>query len=343
MQTKTPPEQLSQLRQNIIDHFSDQELRDLCQDMGIDYESLPGEGKSAKARELVAFCERRGRISELKQRLEPGSPGVLPPVPSPVKPAQPVATPSEAGVDVLLVTATEVEAQTVFDAFTPGQEKQLRFIGDNTYFDLGVHGGARVLLVQSEMGTGGLGGTQATITAAIGALNPAAIVMVGIAFGVDAKKQKMGDILVSSQLMSYDLQRVGTDKRGKQTRIPRGDRAHASVRLVGRFVAGVKDWKGQAVHFGLVLSGDKLVDNLEFRQQLLEFEPEAIGGEMEGAGLYAAAQRAKVDWILVKAICDWAVHKGRNKQLRQLVAAQNAAQFVLHVIGQGGLAQAPKA
>jgi hypothetical protein len=59
---------------------------------------------------------------------------------------------------------------------------------------------------------------------------------------------------------------------------------------------------------------------------------------MEGAGLYAAAQRARVDWILVKAICDWAEHKGRSKRQRQLLAAQNAASFVLHVIRQGGLA-----
>jgi nucleoside phosphorylase len=159
------------------------------------------------------------------------------------------------------------------------------------------------------------------VQASIEALQPAAVVMVGIAFGVDSKKQKIGDILVSRQLTSYELQRVGTTKGGRQKRIPRGDRAHASVKLVDRFTAGLKDWPGQKVEIGLILSGDKLVDNLQFRQQLLRFEPEAIGGEMEGAGLYAAAQRARVDWILVKAICDWAEHKGRNKKQRQQMAA----------------------
>ncbi len=241
-------------------------------------------------------------------------------------------------VDVLLVTVTEVEAQAVFDAFTPGQDKQRRFIGDNTYYDLGVHGGARVFMVQSEMGSGGLAGSQATVQASIEALHPDSVVMVGIAFGVNSQNKKIGDILVSRQLMSYEPQRVGTDRAGQQTRIPRGSRAHASVRLVDRFVSGKKDWDGQEVHIGLILSGEKLVDNLEFRRQLLELEPEAIGGEMEGAGLYAAAERARVDWILVKAICDWADgHKSRGKRQRQQLAAQNAARFVLHVVRQGGL------
>jgi nucleoside phosphorylase len=63
-------------------------------------------------------------------------------------------------------------------------------------------------------------------------------------------------------------------------------------------------------------------------------EPEAIGGDMEGAGLYAAAGVAKVDWILVKAICDWA--DGNKNDDAQQLAAHNAADFVRHVIQLGG-------
>jgi hypothetical protein len=59
---------------------------------------------------------------------------------------------------------------------------------------------------------------------------------------------------------------------------------------------------------------------------------------MEGAGLYAAARDAKVDWILVKAICDWADgNKGADKDARQATAARNAAQFVLHTLKTVGL------
>jgi tetratricopeptide (TPR) repeat protein len=54
---------------------------------------------------------------------------------------------------------------------------------------------------------------------------------------------------------------------------------------------------------------------------------------MEGAGLYVACQDKKVDWILVKAICDWADgNKAHDKAARQQTAATNAAKFVLHAL-----------
>ncbi len=64
-QIKTPLEELAQLRQLLVDHYSEGELRTLCFDLGVDYESLPAEGKANKARELVAHLERRNRIHEL--------------------------------------------------------------------------------------------------------------------------------------------------------------------------------------------------------------------------------------------------------------------------------------
>jgi nucleoside phosphorylase len=58
---------------------------------------------------------------------------------------------------------------------------------------------------------------------------------------------------------------------------------------------------------------------------------------MEGAGLYAASTDRNVDWILVKAICDFADGKKRfKKHERQAEAARQAANFVFHAIGAGG-------
>jgi CHAT domain-containing protein len=71
--TQQPPAQqnavgrelLIELREILASRFSDGELRDLCFDLGVDYESLAGEGKSAKAREFIAYLQRRGRLAEL--------------------------------------------------------------------------------------------------------------------------------------------------------------------------------------------------------------------------------------------------------------------------------------
>jgi len=56
---------LTELRQVLVTRFNEDELRTLCFDLGVDYDDLPGEGKVGKARELVAFLDRRSRIPEL--------------------------------------------------------------------------------------------------------------------------------------------------------------------------------------------------------------------------------------------------------------------------------------
>jgi nucleoside phosphorylase/tetratricopeptide (TPR) repeat protein len=251
---------------------------------------------------------------------------------------------SDMHTDVLIITVTKVESRAVLEVFreATGQAHKPTPIGDRVYQDLGVVNGARVFMVQSEMGAGGLGAAQQTVQKGIAALSPSAVIMVGIAFGVNAEKQQIGDILISKQLMLYESQRVGTQD-GKDRVIPRGARADASTWLLDRFRNADLTWEGQTARFGLVLSGEKLVDNLELRQELLDLESEAIGGEMEGAGLYVACQDSKVDWILVKAICDWADgKKAQDKDERQRLAAHNAASFVLHALQQAPLKRESK-
>lgn len=254
-----------------------------------------------------------------------------------IKQDQPRQSPGKAvqpKADVLLITVTEIEAQAVLNLF-PRYDRI--FIGHKTYYDLGSIAGARICMVQSEMGSGGPGGSLFTVSEGIRALSPSSIVMVGIAFGLDSAKQQIGDILVSQQIFSYEQQRVGSNSDGGLSTLPRGARSFASPRLLDRFKSGVKDWKGQQVKFGLILSGEKLIDHPGFRDQLRVLEPEASGGEMEGAGLCAAAVTHNVDWILVKAICDWADgKKSLNKDENQQRAARNAAQFTFHVLQQGG-------
>ncbi len=55
----------TKLRLTLDKYFNEGELRNLYFDMNVDYEGLPGESKSDKARELVAYCERRQIIPDL--------------------------------------------------------------------------------------------------------------------------------------------------------------------------------------------------------------------------------------------------------------------------------------
>ncbi|MEM8640963.1 MAG: effector-associated domain EAD1-containing protein [Cyanobacteria bacterium P01_G01_bin.54] len=238
--------------------------------------------------------------------------------------------------DVLLITVNSNETKAVLAAFESaiGQPAEQVPLADRLYRNLGTINDTQVFHALSEMGSGGPGAMQQTVQKGIAALSPTAVIAIGIAFGMNEQKQQMGDILLSRQLCLYEPQRVG------QERILRGDRSHVSTRLIN-FFEGIAQtsWQGAPVHSGLLLTGEKLLDNLDYRSQLLQLEPEAIGGEMEGAGLYVAGQDSQVDWIVIKAICDWGDGQKNHpdKDAHQRQAAQNAAEFLVYALQQASL------
>ena len=65
MTPTTDREYLVRLHEMLATSLDAGELRTLCFDLGVDYDDLPGEGKTNKARELIAYLERRDRLSEL--------------------------------------------------------------------------------------------------------------------------------------------------------------------------------------------------------------------------------------------------------------------------------------
>lgn len=68
------------------------------------------------------------------------------------------------------------------------------------------------------------------------------------------------------------------------------------------------------------------MNNKEYRDKYFEAESEAIGYEMEAAGLYEAAAEAKIPAILIKGISDWG--DGQKDKKWQPAAAYLAAHYV---------------
>jgi len=247
--------------------------------------------------------------------------------------------------DALLVTVNENEFNAVYDIARQRLGKEpLPLYLSRSYYDLGSIGGLRVALVRSQMGSGPPGGTTTTTLQALRDLDLRFVIAVGIVFGVNPDKQKIGQILYSRQLQCYDLQKVGTDEKTGTLEIkPRGDRVTANPKFLDRVTDAAISWpeakdEGRPLPV-LLLSGDKLVDNLEFRdQQLLLQSPEAEGGEMEGSGVYTATREYETPWMVIKAVSDYADGKKReNKEARQQKAAGNAARFVFYLFERGGL------
>jgi nucleoside phosphorylase len=237
-------------------------------------------------------------------------------------------------IKLLLITATEIETKTLRTYLKPldGYDSILEGTIDDITYRLGKFGEYNAVHFQCGMGTVGRDSSLLSTYIAIRFWEPKAVVMIGIAFGRDPVKQNLGDVLVSEMISPYEPVRVGKEI------IPRGPSSLAGPILLDRF-RNMIDWKYQTSAgkssrkiIGEILSGEKLVDDSAFKDQLFSLFPNAKGGEMEGAGIYAAATRAKVpEWILVKGICDWG--DGAKTKEYQSKAADAAVSLCHEVFG----------
>jgi len=115
-------------------------------------------------------------------------------------------------------------------------------IGNRTCYDLGGVGETHTYLVQA---TGmGPSGVRACIEEGIRALAPCALILVGMAFGLQLERQQIGDLLLSRQVQDSDPQRWGIGADQKVMLHSRGNRVAASEWLLDRFTAGEHQWRG---------------------------------------------------------------------------------------------------
>ena len=238
---------------------------------------------------------------------------------------------AEANPRLALLVATETELRQVLRLMRPlPRRRRLWKVthGHETAY-IGRVGSFEAVVVMCSMGTQGATGATLTANAVIQTWDPKAIAFVGIAFGASRTKQKPADVLVASQIIPYESQRRGKKTLYRNPVPPTGERLLNRFRNAGVWEFNRPDGNNCEMHFGAILSGDKLVDSDEFKQELLDQFPSAIGGEMEGAGLWGAAARAQKEWIIVKAVCDWG--DGNKHDDYQEMAAAAAASLCFHV------------
>lgn len=209
--------------------------------------------------------------------------------------------------DVALIVATEMELLQTLRVMTPLPRRGIlwKVMNDcDTYF-LGSFGAFTTVVFRTNMGSLGAGGSALSINDAIKKWNPRVLILLGIAFGMSRKNHQAGDVLVANNVIPYELQRIGKQKIFRCSKVP------SSTSLLDRFQK-VLEWRFVRPddtlckrYVGPILSGEKLVDNIDFKNSLQNEYPDAIGGEMEGSGLWSAADRNRKEWIIVKGVCDW--------------------------------------
>jgi adenosylhomocysteine nucleosidase len=215
-----------------------------------------------------------------------------------------------------------------------------------TYFTLGTIGPNRVRAVKTRMGPFFHQGSASQAIVLRAASSATSIIQVGMAFGIDRKVQKHGDVLISEWVFPYDY-RIVEHVAGQESR---PDRYSIDYQETKRFIPKRslfnllererKEGKhGFTTHFGGILSGGSRIRSQLYLRELLAAVTGGagpggyVGGEMEGVGLLAASEKAKPLWIIVKGISDFADDQQRAEvEARRAEACLNAVRFVLSAL-----------
>ena len=161
-----PNELLIELRNVFRERFNLSDLSDLCQELGIDIENLPGTSRNEKARELAAYLGRRDMVGKLATVGPKGWPdvpwleilgryGYAPPVVA-GDDGQAATPPTLVAVDDLRLLVPVLSNYPEFNA--PGSRQiMLTMAGVLPYLDVDVSGSPRqvanaVLLRLNERG-----------------------------------------------------------------------------------------------------------------------------------------------------------------------------------------------
>jgi nucleoside phosphorylase len=216
------------------------------------------------------------------------------------------------------------------------QPKQWDPLGD--YFDLGVVGSDRVFAAQTRMGAIRHEGSAYKSILFRRAAQATSIIQTGMAFGVDPRAQRHGEVLVARAIFPYDDRIIRGQNGQPVVDYSRTKRRLAKAALVKLFEREI-DRGGHAfgTHVGTLLSGSAHIFCGQFRDDLVKTIPSGrdriIGGDMEGIGLLSVSSADKPLWAVVKGISDFADEDrdGIIGTTRPL-ACENAVRFVLKAL-----------
>ena len=243
--------------------------------------------------------------------------------------------------DLLLFVATRTELLQLLEVavdfgFGGARRKIPRRAGRaTTYYDLGLVGLRHVMVVKTAIGPFTHGGSASRAIHCLIETQAQGLIAVGMAFGTLPRDQQLGQILIATGILPYDSCIVRSGQTTSSQHEYKKVRSHkASESLLAEFRRAIPSSQIK-VHLGLMLSGGATIQCESFRELLArrcghgKGEP-VVGGDMESVGLLSACEPDRPNWLIVKAISDFADHdrdavinKGRP------LACRNAAAFVL--------------
>ena len=236
-------------------------------------------------------------------------------------------------VVLLLMVVNDHEYFAAMCRFSEKEPMLLLKSEDKLYY-VGKWGQIPAALVQQhEQGTKGPKGSQEVTRSSILLFKNLKTI---IALGVCGTMGKLGDVIVSSRIDECNYKAMDDQLIGRANKCQPGKNIYGFLKdacALWSFQCTKEDTEDYSAVAVLkpMLSGTPLVASGEYRDKLIAFlSPEAGGVEMEGIGVISGIdivnKRDKIEFIIVKAGCDFA-DELKSKEW-QPVAAMAAADFV---------------
>lgn len=251
-------------------------------------------------------------------------------------------------IDFLLMTALPEERDALL-ARLPRARQQSPLADDTNVYhrttldfarDDGTKGHYEVVVTSPS----GMSRVPAAVTAttAIRTWRPAYVLLIGIAAGFAKNGAKLGDVLISSQIVDYEQQRLGDE-----TRQPRWQAYPVDTRLLNWAQAFKGNrWQRVATKWrpldgrprpivGPIATGDKVIASEQYVAWLMEHWSKLVGLEMEAGGVIASAHQSALrpGFFMIRGVSDLA-DADKDKRWRTY-ACTIAASFAVAFLRSG--------
>ena len=240
---------------------------------------------------------------------------------------------------ILIISALEKELQPILEAIdSPFKPRNMDEVDGRKYFIYEVSAMLTVICT-SFLGMGQINAALA-VKDAVNHYGVSKVILTGICGGID-REMKYGDIIISDQIVDYELAKIKSDDVQVRWNVYRSDfELVQSMRMFKsdswssylKQVFPDSKYKKPSVYSGIVLSGNKVIANYEEIKRFKKTWVKALAVEMEASGIAAALYQMEnaPSFVMVKAICDFADSEKNDDW--QEYAAYASAIFVLNYI-----------
>jgi nucleoside phosphorylase len=240
--------------------------------------------------------------------------------------------------DFAVVCALEVEREAVCRAFRlKDRDRELR--GQRRYWRGQLRVASRtfgVVVTQLPEMANVHAATQTSVV--LHHWKPQAVLLVGIAAAA-LESQRLGDVVVGRSVFYYELSKVSPDGRLPQPDMIHADRTLHSAAVTARKWPGIvrvprPDGSGIRPErsFGDIASGEKIIGDPRFRDEVTSPDRKIRAIEMEGYGFSVAALEAEqnIRHLVIRGLCDYADQTKSDEW--HAYASASAAAYARHLL-----------